>query len=140
MNNLKFEAKDGDFNCETCEEKFSSIVKLKVHVKLVHYRNSSSQTELKVVETRGIQTIDDNTQPVSQMTISKNKYFEKYSCYYCGEGISSESQLTKHTESCHGTGDRHSLFSLRIRFPTSRSRSIQSQLIYPFKNSILLRT
>ena len=82
LTNLRSESiKVDDFNCEICIEKFSSNVKLKVHVKLVHHMNSFSQTEAKEVETIGIKTIDDNDELVSLNTVISNiKEFEKYSC------------------------------------------------------------
>ena len=67
--------------CEICQQKFNSEVKLRVHIKLDHITSNSSQTDAPMEEV---------------------KVFAKYPCFYCDRSIAGLCQMKKHVLECHG--------------------------------------
>ena len=100
LNNLK--AVTAEIKCEICENKFDSILKLKVHVRLSHNVNNNTQTDQVDLETKSVQTVQLETNQKS------------YPCFYCHKQISSINHLKEHRLQCHGVSEFPSLFSLPI--------------------------
>jgi predicted RNase H-like nuclease (RuvC/YqgF family) len=115
------------FPCEICPKKFDSSAKLKVHVKLEHYTNNSSQTydisqETKVTQTSDKIRTDKNIQASAADDEIVTIEFQQFSCFYCDREILSELNMLEHRTLCHGVSDFPSLFSLPVRCPTHMKR------------------
>ena len=74
LNNLKSESISSEVPCDQCDDKFVTIWQLKLHVRNVHSKDDTTQTEEKVMESKRVQTfsIDFTSQRGSQTSEEKD--------------------------------------------------------------------
>ena len=85
------------------------------HERFLHMKSYASQTEDKIQVDKKVQydrslfTRDKNVETTEEFALineavnEDREAFEKYSCYYCDNVITSESQLSEHIEKCRGS-------------------------------------
>ena len=105
VNHSKDTQNNMEFHCELCPIMFESHVKLKVHVKLEHFKINSSQTDEIIQETKSSQTQQDMRISKKSQTLTPEKKeteddFQVYSCFYCDREITSGKGLVDHRKSC----------------------------------------
>ena len=112
MDSLKDDSKELQFQCNFCDVKCESQLKLQKHVRFFHMSSSSSQThEIKTCA----QELNINQNVKIKEEVLKDKEYEKYPCFYCEKEITSEQHMLEHKVRCHGATEIPSLFSLPIR-------------------------
>ena len=141
LNNLKSETKKNAVTCDVCENTFEDMGKLKLHMRNIHVKHISTQTEVKIIESKTVQTssiefaVSKETQCSDEKMFLMNdkdvgtrpKFrFEKHLCASCEKTFASESHLKDHKQSCHGTqtmpgpySDFSDLMTFPIGFPSS---------------------
>ena len=100
LDNLKTTGDEPSFNCNKCDEKFESMNKVKIHERVVHMRNLSTQTEQIISVDNQVQV--QNMETVKEID-AKKETFVNYSCFYCDKIIQSENQIIEHREKCCGS-------------------------------------
>ena len=143
LNNLKTEAKQNEFTCDICENTFETTGKLKLHIRSIHLKNDSTQTEEKMLENKTVQTssieytcVKETQCPDEKMCLMKDKgsdtkprfKFETKSCSSCRNTFPSESHLIDHRKSCLGTKTQFSPLSNPTPFPIG----FPSSTAFPF--------
>ena len=150
--NLKSDV--NETSCDLCDEKFETILKLRVHVRMVHTRVSSSQTEETSFETKQvqtnfseftyekkIQTLDDSlfekNQPEMNPNSSKFK-FDVHSCNNCRRSFTSKSDLEDHKIICRENRTNSQISPLQniiaMNFPVGFPSSLSSPYWLPLSN------
>ena len=126
LNNLKSGPKQNEFTCDMCENRFETIGSLKLHIRNVHVKNNSTQTEEKRIESKTVQT--SYTKQYSEEKINYTGgeaeprfKFETKSCPSCVNTFPSESHLLDHRKCCPGTktSTLSNLTTFPIGFPSS---------------------
>ena len=106
--------KPEEFPCSKCAVKVDSLVKLKIHEISVHATNVSTQTIVKDLEDKLVQTFNfEFSLDKCIQTIDESKATNE--CFYCEQDIVGEQHLLEHRVTCHGATESPSLFSFPIR-------------------------
>ena len=128
--------KSVEFECDKCEIKIESRVKLKAHVRSTHETVNSTQTDVTELDDKSVQTLhsefnqDKNIQTIEEEDVE----IQKYPCFYCGINIVSRNHLNEHKRKCHGMSRMCGVLGLPapIRFFQSLnpSRMLQPRFFY----------
>ena len=110
LNNLESDPRTSEIYCESCDKKFPGLENLNTHIRAIHRKQSSSQTDDKVKEDKFVQVpaepiekSDKVVQTLSESwSVPKEMLFEVYKCFYCGKNIASEQCLEDHRNICSG--------------------------------------
>ena len=102
--NTSSQSQELNFGCDKCDMRFETLIKLKNHERFLHMKSYASQTEDKIQVDKKVQyyrslfTRDKNVETIEEFALineavnEDREAFEKYSCYYCDNVITSESQ------------------------------------------------
>ena len=74
-----------EYKCSHCDLKFGSLVDLREHVRIVHFKNQVSQTKT--------------------IRVLKDPLLSDYPCFYCGKIITSDHDLDDHKPVCYQIKD-----------------------------------
>ena len=106
--------KPEEFSCSKCAVKVESLVNLKIHETSVHAANASTQTTIKDIDDKIVQTLNSEF-PLDKCIQMNNESKATMEWFYCEKDIGGEEQLLEHRVTCHGAAESPSLFSFPIR-------------------------
>ena len=106
--------KPEEFSCSKCAVKVESLVNLKIHETSVHAANAFTQTTIKDIDDKIVQTLNSEF-PLDKCIQMNNESKATMEWFYCEKDIGGEEQLLEHRVTCHGAAESPSLFSFPIR-------------------------
>ena len=131
LNNLKSESQQqSDFMCDLCDEKCDSVGVLKLHIKSVHFQNSTTQTEEKTTEEKQAQTVPESpfvSKEHPNSEVSRFRFDKPNSCNQCGKLFCTELRLKEHMKTDHEHDNVDSqvrnLMAFPVGFPSTNWHS-----------------
>ena len=112
MNNLKASSELQYFECNKCDVKSETFNQLKTHVRMVHEKTNSSQTDEINLEDQNIQTnqseftsnkcVGTLVEKDHGSDVTKEEIIEQL-CFYCDKMITTKNQLIEHRVKCCGS-------------------------------------
>ena len=131
LTNLKSESQQqSEFMCDLCDEKCDSVGVLKLHIKSVHFKNSTTQTEEKTTEEKQAQTVTDQPFVCEEQLnseVSRFHFGKPNSCNQCGKLFFTELRLKEHIKTDHSNntldGQVGNMTAFPIGFPSTNWHS-----------------